>query len=197
MRTQGINLCDSRHSWQRRKNLRSHGIQPDTHPPFDFHTSFCAMIYITANPLEIMEFSSRSSRSSTISGKYLTIDLMRSVDSRYHVSVWSEFSITGGHLSGRDRSDRIHHIRDQVLVLVNDYLLRFITAQDIQTPPAFLPSCADISGAWSSASLKAVARHDDPTVDLILRIQKMHVTGCDRPAYGTPLPDRTIFLLIS
>ena len=35
---------------------------------FDFHTSFCAMMYITAYPLEIMEFSSRSRRAETISG---------------------------------------------------------------------------------------------------------------------------------
>ena len=35
---------------------------------FDFHTSFCAIIYITAYPLEIIEFNSRSSRSFTIGG---------------------------------------------------------------------------------------------------------------------------------
>ena len=45
--------------------------EPTRYPSsLDFHTSFWAMIYMTANPLEIMEVSSRSSRSVTIFGRF-------------------------------------------------------------------------------------------------------------------------------
>ena len=38
--------------------------EPTRYPSsFDFHTSFCAMIYITAKPFLMMEFNSRSKRS--------------------------------------------------------------------------------------------------------------------------------------
>ena len=38
---------------------------------FDFHTNFCAMMYITEYPLEMIEFNSFSNRLDTASGKSL------------------------------------------------------------------------------------------------------------------------------
>ena len=47
-------------------------LEPTRYPSsFDFHTSFCAIIYITEYPLLIIELSSLSRRSFTISGRGL------------------------------------------------------------------------------------------------------------------------------
>ena len=47
-------------------------LDPTRYPSsFDFHTSFCAIIYITEYPLLIIELSSLSRRSFTISGRGL------------------------------------------------------------------------------------------------------------------------------
>ena len=44
-------------------------LEPTRYPSsLDFHTNFCAMMYITANPLDMIEFSSLSSRSVTTGG---------------------------------------------------------------------------------------------------------------------------------
>ena len=49
------------------KELPTDPREPTRYPSStDFHTSFCAMMYITANPFLIMEFNSFSSLASTI-----------------------------------------------------------------------------------------------------------------------------------
>ncbi len=51
------------------KELPTLPLEPTRYPSStDFHTNFCAMMYITAKPLVMMEWSSFFSLASTISG---------------------------------------------------------------------------------------------------------------------------------
>ena len=92
-------------------------LEPTIYPSsFDFHTSFCAIMYITENPFFIIEFNSLSSLSCTISGSgspYNSCALLNAIS----FIVCSQPSMCGGHFSG-DIGLILSHISDTLFVFV-------------------------------------------------------------------------------
>ena len=107
-------------------------------------------------------------------GKFLAIQLMGAVvaDIRQcFVRVRNDRRT----LIGSDRRDRLNQIRDQFRVGYDD-LLRLIVPQ-IGKLRQHLLRGAQEKGCLIVCVIKALSRHDDPAVHLILWIQKMHITG--------------------
>ena len=103
--------------------------EPTRYPSsFDFHTSFWAMIYITAYPLEIIEFSSRSRRLLYNFRQWISIHFVCFGNSRYSSESWSEFSMTGGTFIRMDRRDFLDHISNLIGVC-NNYFFCFLASE--------------------------------------------------------------------
>ena len=69
----------------------------------------------------------------------------------------------------------LNHIRDPVGV-GDDHLLGLLAAQIGKFLQHFL-RCVEKQGRLQIRVVKAFSRHDDPSVDLVRRVQKMHIAG--------------------
>ncbi len=75
-----------------------------------------------------------------------------------------------------DRRDALHHIRN-LSRRFNHYLPGFFRAEIFKLCQHLLRR-VKIQGRLIVRIIKALSRHDDPSVYLVPRIQEMHVAGC-------------------
>ena len=136
------------------------------------------MIYITAKPLEMMEFSSLSKRSGNDLRKLRLRTSHGHCCSRSHeASCRNLESPADIYPAAPERS--VHTISAILLRVGDNHLFRLSHCPDTQNSASISSVVRRYSGAWLSAVGKALAGHDDPPVNLILRIQEMDIAGSD------------------